>query len=67
LPTNVLVVIIATFSIILVGFSLYSTDSIATNVTKNKVVIINFDDGRKTQFTSAKQFLTNTHLKPHSI
>jgi peptidoglycan/xylan/chitin deacetylase (PgdA/CDA1 family) len=63
LPTNVLLVIIATFSIILVGFSLYSTDLIATNVTKNKVVIINFDDGRKTQFTSAKQILDKYGFK----
>jgi peptidoglycan/xylan/chitin deacetylase (PgdA/CDA1 family) len=46
-----------------VGFSLYFSNSNATNVTKNKVVIINFDDGRKTQFTSAKPILDKYGFK----
>jgi len=63
LPRDVLVIISATFLIIAVGFSPFFSNTHASSVTNNKVVIINFDDGRKTQFTHAKPILDKYGFK----
>jgi hypothetical protein len=49
--------------IIAVGFSPFFSNTHASPVTNNKVVIINFDDGRKTQFTHAKPILDKYGFK----
>ena len=63
MPRDVLVIISATFLIIAVGFSPFFSNTHASPVTNNKVVIINFDDGRKTQFTHAKPILDKYGFK----
>lgn len=51
------------FLIILVGFSPIFFGIHASPVTNNRVVIINFDDGLKTQFTHAKPILDKYGFK----
>ena len=63
MPRDVLVIISATLLIIIVGFSPFFSNTHASPVTNNKVVIINFDDGRKTQFTHAKPILDKYGFK----
>ena len=63
MPRDVLVIISATLLIIIVGFSPFLSNTHASPVTNNKVVIINFDDGRKTQFTHAKPILDKYGFK----
>jgi peptidoglycan/xylan/chitin deacetylase (PgdA/CDA1 family) len=63
LPRDVLVIISATLLIIIVGFSPFFSNTHASPVTNNKVVIINFDDGRKTQFIHAKPILDKYGFK----
>ena len=63
MPRDVLVIISATFLIIAVGFSPFFSNTHASPITNNKVVIINFDDGRKTQFTHAKPILDKYGFK----
>lgn len=49
--------------IIAIGFSPIFSSTHALPITNNKVVIINFDDGRKTQFTHAKPILDKYGFK----
>lgn len=63
MPRPVPVIISAVFLIITVGFSPTFSSIHASLVTNNKVVIINFDDGFKTQFTHAKPILDKYGFK----
>lgn len=63
MPRTVLVIISAIFLIITVGFSPIFSSIHASPVTNNKIVIINFDDGRKTQFIHAKPILDKYGFK----
>ena len=63
MPRDVLVIISATLLIIIIGFSPFLSNTHASPVTNNKVVIINFDDGRKTQFIHAKPILDKYGFK----
>jgi len=53
----------AVFLIITVGFLPVFSSIYASPATNNKVVMINFDDGRKTQFTYAKPILDKYGFK----
>ena len=63
MPRPVPVIISAVFFIITVGFSPIFSSIHASLVTNNKVVIINFDDGFKTQYTHAKPILDKYGFK----
>jgi len=58
------------FVIILVGqfqFLVTNGQSVIPNRTDDKVVILNFDDSRKSQYTNANQFLTSMDLRALSM
>jgi len=60
------ILIVGIFVILLDGqFPVKYGESVPINRTNNKVVILNFDDNRKSQFTQAKPIRDKYGLRPH--